>query len=77
MRRLHWTLLNVSLLHMPLWAQANPHEVLRDALNLENHGNFEPAAKIGKLAIDCGQLAGTELAALTSSSVSLTRKKEA
>ena len=46
---------------MPLWAQANPHQVLRDALNLENHGNFEPAAKIGKLAIDCGQLAGTEL----------------
>ena len=61
MIRLHSTLLNVSLLHMALWAQANPHEVLRDALNLENHENFEPAAKIGKLAIDCGQLAGTEL----------------
>jgi len=42
-------------------AQANPHQVLRDALNLENQGNFGPAAKMGELAIDSGQLAGAEL----------------
>jgi tetratricopeptide (TPR) repeat protein len=61
MRRLRWILLTLSLLQRPLLSQTNPHQALRDALTLENTGNFEPAAATANLAIDTGQLAGTEL----------------
>jgi tetratricopeptide (TPR) repeat protein len=61
MRRLHWILLTVSLVQWPLLAQTNPHQYLRDALTLENAGNFGPAAGSAKLAVDSGQLAGAEL----------------
>lgn len=61
MRRLHWILLTLSVLHQPLSGQSNAHQTLRDALNLENRGNFEPAAKAAKLAIDSGQLDKPEL----------------
>jgi tetratricopeptide (TPR) repeat protein len=61
MRHLHWTLLTLLLLHLPTFAQLNPHTALSDALALENRGNFHNAAEIAKAVIDSHQLSGNEL----------------
>lgn len=61
MRHLYWTLLTLWLLRIPAFGQFNPHEVLQDALVLENHGSFETAANAAKAAIDSRQLSGNEL----------------
>jgi Flp pilus assembly protein TadD len=61
MRHLYWKLLTLLLLCMPTFGQLNPHTVLHDALELENRGSFETAAKVAKAAIDSRQLSGNEL----------------
>ena len=61
MRYLYWTLLTLWLLRIPTFGQINPHTVLHEALELENRGSFEPAAKVAKAAIDSRQLTGNEL----------------
>lgn len=61
MRHLYWTLLTLWLLGMPTFGQADPHMVLHDALELENRGSFESAARVAKILIDSGQLSGNEL----------------
>lgn len=61
MRYLYWTLLTLCLLRMPTFGQINPRTVLHEALELQNRGSFEPAAKVAKAAIDSRQLTGNEL----------------
>lgn len=61
MRHVHCLRLTLALVSLPLFAHANPHELLHDALVLENQGSFETAAKVAKFAIDSSQLSGVEL----------------
>jgi tetratricopeptide (TPR) repeat protein len=61
MKHIHCLLLTLGLASLPLFAQANPHQLLHNALVLENQGSFEAAAKMANRAIDSGQLSGVEL----------------
>lgn len=61
MRRQYWTLLTLWLLCMPTYGQDNLHKALHDALELENVGSFESAAKAATAVIDSDQLSGNEL----------------
>lgn len=61
MRHLYWILLALWLLRIPVFGQFYPHTLLQDALELENRGSFERAAKVAKAAIDSCQLSGNEL----------------
>jgi tetratricopeptide (TPR) repeat protein len=59
----HWysTFLALWLIELPVFGQANPHQVLNGAQVLEKQGNFEMAAEYANLAINSGKLSGAEL----------------
>lgn len=61
MRYLYWILLTLRLLHVPAFAQSDPHTLLYDAMVLENRGSFEAAAKAAKAAIESRLLSRDEL----------------
>jgi tetratricopeptide (TPR) repeat protein len=61
MTHLYCTLLTLSLLCMPTFGQSDPHQLLHDALVLNNRGDFETAARLAKATIDSRQLNGDEL----------------
>src|SRR5450759_902009 len=46
---------------LPLFAQLNPHQRLREALALEKQGQFDSAINMTKLVIDSKELNGVEL----------------
>lgn len=46
---------------LPLFAQLNPHQRLREALTLEKQGQFDAAINMTKLVIDSKELNGVEL----------------
>jgi tetratricopeptide (TPR) repeat protein len=57
------TFLALWLITLPVLGQANPHQVINDALELEHRGNFEMATEYAKQAINSGKLSGAELGA--------------